>query len=177
MWRSKKIFYRTMHCAIKNAQFHSFVNGKKFMYTRITETWSHYRDDEQSISVTNFFFSQFFSSLKLMLNWFFKKSSCVLGIYICIYIYIVMFFFLFSFDWCNSYRYYFVHLCYKIGIDRCLLILMNSYVNRRKKKKKRKTYESYVPIYDGGEKIHFSFFLFFVFLADASRFFWEKVIL
>lgn len=147
-----------MHCAIKNAQFHSILSMvKNWCIHAYWDVVSYYRNDEQSITPTNFFG---LLSLKLILNWFFKKSNCVSETYS------IAFFFLF-----RSMHLLSLLFCTLMlqGWDRCLLILWtHTWIGE-----KRKMYESHVPIYDGGQKTHF-FVFFFCFLAGAFHFFMTK---
>lgn len=147
-----------MHCAIKNAQFHSILSMvKNWCIHAYWDVVSYYRNDEQSITPTNFFG---LLSLKLILNWFFKKSNCVSETYS------IAFFFSFSIDASLILT---ILYTYVTRVGSMLINTMNSYVDRRKKKNVRITC-TYIRW-----RTEDPFFrLFFCFLAGAFHFFMAK---
>lgn len=150
-----------MHCAIKNAQFHSILSMvKNWCIHAYWDVVSYYRNDEQSITPTNFFG---LLSLKLILNWFFKKSNCVSETYS------IAFFFLF-----RSMHLLSLLFCTLMlqGWDRCLLILWtHTWIGEKRKMSNH----MYLYTMEDRRPIFSSFF--FVFWQVRFTFLWQKVIL
>lgn len=116
-----------MHCAIKNAQFHRVLSMvKNWCIHAYWDVVSYYHNDEQSITPTNFFG---LLSLKLILNWFFKKSNYVSETYSIV---------IFSFS-IDASLILTILYTYVTKVGSMLINTMNSYVNRRKKKNVRIT--------------------------------------
>lgn len=146
-----------MHCAIKNAQFHSvFSMVKNWCIRAYWDVVSYYRDDEQSISPINFFN---ILNLKSILNWFFKKSSFVSEIRNIVFLSI------------DAFLIVTILYTYVTRVGLMLINTTNSYMNWQKKKNVRIIY-TYIRWRTEDPFFHFPFF--FCFLAGAFHLLWKK---